>query len=141
MDETTLVIALIVTATLLFYGQFLVAIYYPLFKGKGVRGRWIFVLAAPLLTGSVVFFSLLFFALPIGLVSIYIAPVLKQAFEYTPFWIVLPNQMGKYLYFAIPLIWGTLGFILTRLLWPRWPALLSALLGEPIKLAAEHPNI
>jgi hypothetical protein len=130
MDKTTLIIATLSMGLVVFFGQFLIAIYFPLFKGKGVRGRWIFIFAAPILTASIVLTGYFFIALPMGLAAVFLVPALKQAFNFSPYWIAFPYWVSSYWRFVAWFIWGVLGIVVCRFLWPRWPALLAVLLSD-----------
>jgi hypothetical protein len=130
MDKQFVILSIFVVGAFAFFSQFLVAIYFPLFKGKGVRGRWIFVLVAPLLTASMMMTCYLMVATPLSLVAIFVAPALKQAFDFSPYWSVFAEWMSQYFAIVVWLIWGLVGVLTCRFLWPRWPALLSVMLGE-----------
>lgn len=125
-----MILSIFVVGAFVFFSQFLVAIYFPLFKGKGVRGRWIFVLVAPLLTASMMMTCYLMVATPLSLVAIFVAPALKQAFDSLPYWSVFAKWIGQCSAIIVWLIWGLVGVLTCRFLWPRWPALLSVMLGE-----------
>jgi hypothetical protein len=130
MDKTTLTIATLLMGLFIFFGQFLTAVYFPLFKGKGVRGRWLFILVAPILTTSIVLTCYFLLALPMGLVVVWVTPALKQAFDFVPYWILFPYWVSSYWWFFVWFIWGLVGIMVCRFLWPRWAAFLGILLGE-----------
>jgi hypothetical protein len=133
MDKQSVMISFFFGGALVFFSQFLVAIYFPLFKGKGVRGRWAFVLVAPVLTASVLMTCYLLIAIPIGMVAIFVTPVLKQAFDFLPYWIGFSEWISQYFAIITWSIWGIVGILMCRFLWPRWPAFLAVLLGEKIQ--------
>jgi hypothetical protein len=130
MDKQFVMISIVIGGAFVFFSQFLVAIYFPLFKGKGIRGRWAFVLAAPVLTLSILMTCYLLIAIPLGLVAIFVTPALKQAFDFSPYWVGFAEWISQYLAIIIWFIWGLVGILTCRFLWLRWPALLAALLGE-----------
>jgi hypothetical protein len=130
MDKQFVMVSIFIGGAFVFFSQFLVAIYFPLFKGKGVRGRWIFVLIAPVLTASILMTCYLLIGVPLGLVAIFVTPALKQAFDFLPYWIGFAEWIARYFTIIIWLIWGLVGILTCRFLWPRWPAFLGVLLDE-----------
>jgi hypothetical protein len=130
MDKSTLTVLTLLMGVIVFFSQFLTAIYFPLFKGKGVRGRWIFIFIAPIVTASMMLTGYLFVALPMGLVVVWVVPAFKQIFDFMPYWIPFPYWVSSYWWFVVWLIWGTVGIVVSKFLWPRWPSLLAVFLGE-----------
>jgi hypothetical protein len=129
MHDTSYPVFALVFANITFFcAQFVVAIYYALVKGHGIKGRWIFVVVAPSATMTVLMTTLLLVMWPFNALAIFTVPALKSIFDYLPFWAGFFEWLTKYWFLFILFFWGLFGIFLTRFLWHRWPALLSALL-------------
>jgi hypothetical protein len=109
----------------------LVSAFLSVFKGGGVRGRWLFLFAGPVLAYSILWVFTLFVIVPATFVVVLLAPVTKELFNQMPYWFGLAALATKYQALLACAVFGLLASWLALYVWPRWPALLWALVQPP----------
>jgi hypothetical protein len=109
----------------------LVSALLVLFRGRGVRGRWLFLLAGPVIAYSVVWLFTLVVIIPATFVVVLLAPATKDLFDQMPYWFTVAATATKYQFLLASIVCGLLSAWLALHLWPRWPAILWALVQPP----------
>ena len=104
-----------------------VALYLVVFRGRGVHGRWLFLVAGPVLAYTVLWVVILVFVVPASFVVVFIAPGTKELLDQVPFWYPAAAWAVKYSNELLAIVCGSLAAWLALHIWPRWPALLQAL--------------
>jgi hypothetical protein len=135
-NHMTLIAIGAVLLELFFWLPILVSLYLVMRKGRGIKGKWLFILLGPVMASTLLSLAAIAIALPIAFISIYIVPAFVQAFGYKPYWLPLAEFFSRYSplsYFVIVVsVWIVIGTWLTVYLWPRWPKLFEALIHKPI---------
>lgn len=109
----------------------LVSVFLVLFKGRGVRGRWLFLVAGPVIAYSILWVFTLVFVVPATFVLVLLAPATKEIFNQMPYWFAVAAWVTEYQWLLASVTCGLLAAWLAAYLWPRWPAVLWALAQPP----------
>lgn len=109
----------------------LVSALLVIFKGRGVRGRWLFLLAGPVIAYSIVWLFTLVVIIPATVVVVLLAPATKELFDQMPYWFSVATMATKYQFLLASVVCGLLSAWLALHLWPRWPAILWAVVQPP----------
>lgn len=133
MPEARRMFAIQLAALLIFFSPFLVSTYLVVFKGRGVRGRWIFLIVGPLIVYTVLWLALLIFMVPAWFVLTWFTPAMKELLNATPFWYPFFSWVAKYDGYIASGVCLATTMWLTLHFWPRWSAILEALLSKPGK--------
>jgi hypothetical protein len=120
-------IALASVGFLALVSPILVAVSLALFKGGGVRGRWLFVIVGPVLAYTVLWAVTLVFIVPATFVVVWLAPATKDLYNQLPYWYPVAEWFVKYDKLIASVACGALASWLALYVWPRWSALLSVL--------------
>ena len=114
-------------ALLVFFAPIFVSAFLVAFRGKGVRGRFLFLFVGPLVVYTVLWLAMLIFLVPAWFVLAWFTPAVKEIVNNTPFWFPFYSWVAKYDgYIASALCFG-LSVWLVGHFWPRWPRILEAL--------------
>jgi hypothetical protein len=109
----------------------LISLVLVLFRGKLVRGRWLFLLVGPVLAYTILWVFTLVFIVPATFVLVLLAPGTQATFNQMPYWFHLAAWVTKYQYLLAALTCGALATWIAVWLWPRWPNILYALAQPP----------
>jgi hypothetical protein len=109
----------------------LVAAFLVAFKGRGVYGRWLFLVAGPILAYSILWVFTLVVIVPATFVVVFLAPATKDLFNQMPYWFSVAAWATEYQWLLASLACGGLATWLAKYVWPRWPAILFALVKPP----------
>jgi hypothetical protein len=120
-------------ALLIFLSPFLVSVYLVLFRGKGVRGRWLFLVVGPLIVYTVLWLAMLIFMVPAWFVLVWFTPAMKELLDSTPFWYPFFSWVAKYDGYIASIVCLATTVWLTLHFWPRWTGILEALSSKPEK--------
>ncbi len=127
MSNSTVYIFALLGAWAVLVSPVLVCAFLSIFRGRGVRGRWVFLFAGPLLAYTVLWLFLLVLYVPTALAVIFLVPSTVDLFKAQPFWFPLASWVvGKEPFIAA----GACGLLSTWLsiyVWPRWPGVFTAL--------------
>ncbi len=102
-----------------------------LFRGKGVRGRWLFLVVAPVVAYTILWVFTLVFIVPATFVVVLLAPGTKDLFDQMPYWFGVASWVTQHQYLIAAVSCGALSAWLALWLWPRWPNILFALAQPP----------
>lgn len=136
MQDPDALLALYLLGYLAFLSPLLVAVFLVLFKGRGVRGRWLFLVAGPVMAYSILWVFTLVFIVPAYIVLTLFTPAVKELLNHTPYWYPLATWFVKHEGLIAALACASLALWLLLHLWPRWPSLLQALAAKPERTAA-----
>ena len=120
-------IALVFSGFLAIVSPILVAVFLVVVKGRGVRGRWLFVVVGPVLAYTVLWVITLVFIVPATFVVVWLAPATKELYNQLPYWYPLAELFVKYDKLIAAVACGVLASWLAVYVWPRWSALLAVL--------------
>jgi hypothetical protein len=123
--------ALALLAFVALLSPILVSAALALAKGKGVRGRWLFLFVAPILAYTILWVLTLVFIVPATVVVVFLAPATQDLFNKMPYWYGIAAWMTEYQLFLAAGACGNLAAWLAVWLWPRWPNILFALTLPP----------
>lgn len=102
-----------------------------LFRGSQVRGRWLFLVVAPVIAYTILWVFTLVFIIPATFVLVLLAPATRELFNQMPYWFRVAAWVTEYQYLLAALACGLLASWLAVWLWPRWPSILHALAKPP----------
>jgi hypothetical protein len=119
----------------LFWLPVFVSLYLVIRKGRGIKGKWLFIFLGPVMASTLLCLAIIAIALPMAFISIYLAPAFIQAYGHKPYWLPFAEFFGRYggggYFLIVIMVWIVLGTWLTIKIWPRWPKLFEALLYQP----------
>jgi hypothetical protein len=133
MTETHLVpqIAMSVAGFAALVSPIWISILLVFFRGKSVRGRWLFLIAGPVIAYTIVWLFTLVVIVPATFVLVLTAPATKELFDQMPYWFPIAVWVTKHQYLLASLACGGLAGWLGFWLWPRWPNILVAISQSP----------
>lgn len=133
MSSPTLYLTAFLVAWLALVSPIAVCAFLSLFRGRGVRGRWLFVLAGPVLAYTILWLVLMLLYIPAAFAVIFLVPSTMDVLGVGPFWLPLASWVvGKEPFLAAGAA-GLLSCWLVTFVWPRWPGVLAALRDPPSK--------
>jgi hypothetical protein len=109
----------------------LVSAFLVIFKGRGVRGRYLFLVAGPVVAYSLLWVFTLVIIVPATFVVVLLAPATKELFNQMPYWFAVAAWATKHQMLLASVVCGALATWLALHVWPRWPAILWALVQPP----------
>jgi len=113
------------------WAPFFVAAWLVLFRGSGVRARWLFLLVGPIVVYSILWVITVIFIIPASFVLVLVAPATKDMFNQMPYWFSVAAWVTQYQWVVAAVLCTSLSAWLARWVWPRWPALLAAITSPP----------
>ncbi|MFO1225563.1 hypothetical protein [Roseateles sp.] len=129
---------------LLFYVAFIAPIaaaaYLALFRGAGVKGRWLFPIAGPVLVYTIFWVLWLVFVMPAYAVLTFLAPTVMDMTGHLPVWRTLAGWLVEYEYFLSAVVCALLTTWLVVHVWPRWAAVLTAL-AAPLPATSQPSSL
>jgi hypothetical protein len=114
-------------ALLVFFAPILVSAFLVVFKGRHVRGRWLFLLVGPLVVYTILWLAMLVFMVPAWFVLTWFTPAVVEIVNNTPFWYPFYSWVAKYDGYIASTVCFGLSIWLVGHFWPRWPKILEAL--------------
>ena len=123
-------------AVVIFFGLLspvLCALYLAMVKGRGVSGRWLFLIFGPAFSYGLVWVGAIVFYLPFYLAAVFLVPALRELGHKSPFWAPIVDWVLKYDLLIVCGALIALSFWLVLYLWPRWPNLLAAMANPAVK--------
>jgi len=120
-------ILLVLAGFLALVSPILVAVFLAVFKGRGVQGRWLFVIVGPVLAYTVLWVFTLVFIVPATFVVVWFAPATKELYDQLPYWYPVAEWFVKYDKLIAAVACGALASWLATYVWPHWSELLSVL--------------
>jgi hypothetical protein len=123
-------------AVVIFFGLLspvLCALYLATFKGRGVSGRWLFLIFGPAFSYGLVWVGTIVFYLPFYLAALFLVPALRELGHKSPFWVPIIDWVLKYDLLIVCGALIALSLWLVLYLWPRWPSLLAAMANPAVK--------
>ena len=131
VEEGRRIFMLQLLALLILLSPIFASVFLVLFKGRRVRGRWLFLLVGPLCVYTILWIAMLIFMVPAWFVLTWFTPAVKEIIHNTPFWYPAYSWVAKYdLYIASLLCFGLSAWLVAHF-WPRWPKILEALTSPP----------
>ena len=138
MDSTFWVyVGLAVLANIAILSPVFVSAYLAVRRGRGVQGRWVFVLAGPVVAYTVAILLSVIFVLPVWIAAVFFVPAIVQVLGIRPYWISAYNLHSQYWFFYVSVLLSAMSTWLSWYLWPRWPAVFLALTSSA---ATPHPR-
>jgi hypothetical protein len=116
---------------LAFLSPIVAAAFLAVFKGRGVRGRWLFLVAGPVIAYSILWVFTLVFIIPAYIVLTLFTPAVKELLDHTPYWYPFASWFVRYEVFIAGFACALLALWLVAYLWPRWSSVLYALAAKP----------
>jgi hypothetical protein len=114
-------------AVLIFFAPIIASAFLACVRGRGVRGRWLFLIVGPLIVYTVIWLAMLIFMVPAWFVLTWFTPALHEILHTKPFWFPVFAWVAKHDGYIASVISLALTFWLVGHFWPRWPAILAAL--------------
>ena len=108
-----------------------VSLLLVLFRGRRVRGRWLFLVVGPVVAYTILWVFTLIFIVPATFVLVLLAPATRDMFHQMPYWFQVAAWVTEYQYLLAALTCGGLASWLAVWLWPRWPNILPAIAQPP----------
>jgi hypothetical protein len=115
----------------------LVSVYLVFRKGAGVSGRWVFVLAGPILAYTVAWMFVTIIALPVVAICVYLIPAIVQILGVRPYWLPIAEWVTQYWYLIFTAALGLMSAWVALYLWPRWPDVFTALAKRRSELTVQ----
>ena len=118
---------------LAYLSPILVSAFLVVVKGKGVRGRWLFLVVGPVLAYTIMWVATLVFFAPAWIIITFLAPAVIDFTGTGPYWMPVAAWLSKNDFWLAGLTCACLATWIAFYVWPRWPAFLDALVSEPKK--------
>jgi len=129
--DPRLTVVLLLLLNLAFLSPILVSVFLAVFRGRGVSGRWLFVLVGPVAAYTVLWVATLVFIAPAWLILTFFTPAVKELTNHTPYWYPFASWLASNDWWLAGVVCALLAAWLVLHLWPRWPAILAALVSSP----------